>query len=59
MPLRTSFLRHKSVASAVCEGRRRKGLYAKAHAGIIKEFTGISNPYEAPETPGCGSTPPR
>ncbi len=34
---------------AVCEQRDRKGLYAKARAGIIKEFTGISDPYEAPE----------
>ena len=33
----------------VCEGRDRKGLYAKARAGIIKEFTGISDPYEEPE----------
>jgi sulfate adenylyltransferase len=33
----------------VCEQRDRKGLYAKARAGIIKEFTGISDPYEAPE----------
>jgi sulfate adenylyltransferase len=33
----------------VCERRDRKGLYAKARAGIIKEFTGISDPYEAPE----------
>jgi sulfate adenylyltransferase len=33
----------------VCEERDRKGLYAKARAGIIKEFTGISDPYEAPE----------
>lgn len=32
----------------VCEERDRKGLYAKARAGIIKEFTGISDPYEAP-----------
>ncbi len=32
----------------VCEQRDRKGLYAKARAGIIKEFTGISDPYEAP-----------
>ena len=31
-----------------CEGRDRKGLYAKARAGIIKEFTGISDPYEEP-----------
>jgi len=32
----------------ICEGRDRKGLYAKARAGIVKEFTGISDPYEAP-----------
>jgi sulfate adenylyltransferase len=32
----------------VCEQRDRKGLYAKARAGILKEFTGISDPYEAP-----------
>jgi sulfate adenylyltransferase len=35
----------------VCEARDRKGLYAKARAGIIKEFTGISDPYEEPEDP--------
>jgi adenylyl-sulfate kinase len=35
----------------VCEGRDRKGLYAKARAGTIKEFTGISAPYEAPLKP--------
>ena len=33
----------------VCEGRDVKGLYKKARAGQIKEFTGISSPYEAPE----------
>ena len=33
----------------VCEQRDTKGLYAKARAGIIKEFTGISDPYEVPE----------
>lgn len=32
----------------VCERRDRKGLYKKARAGEIKEFTGISDPYEAP-----------
>ena len=32
----------------VCEARDRKGLYAKARAGLIKEFTGISDPYEEP-----------
>jgi sulfate adenylyltransferase len=31
-----------------CEKRDRKGLYAKARAGIIKEFTGISDPYDEP-----------
>ncbi|MBI5641906.1 MAG: bifunctional sulfate adenylyltransferase/adenylylsulfate kinase [Deltaproteobacteria bacterium] len=40
-----------STPLEVCEERDRKGLYAKARAGIIKEFTGISDPYEAPETP--------
>jgi sulfate adenylyltransferase len=33
----------------VCEDRDRKGLYQKARAGIIKEFTGISDPYETPK----------
>ena len=32
----------------VCEARDRKGMYAKARAGIVKEFTGISDPYEEP-----------
>jgi sulfate adenylyltransferase len=32
----------------VCEQRDRKGMYAKARSGIIKEFTGISDPYEEP-----------
>jgi sulfate adenylyltransferase len=36
---------------AVCEQRDRKGLYAKARAGLIREFTGISDPYEAPQNP--------
>lgn len=35
----------------VCEERDPKGLYAKARAGEIKEFTGISAPYEAPDNP--------
>jgi adenylylsulfate kinase len=35
----------------VCEGRDPKGLYKKARAGIIKDFTGISAPFEAPENP--------
>jgi sulfate adenylyltransferase len=33
----------------VCEQRDRKGLYAKARAGLIKGFTGIDDPYEEPE----------
>mmetsp|Transcript_3812 Transcript_3812/g.4669 ORF Transcript_3812/g.4669 Transcript_3812/m.4669 type:complete len:232 (-) Transcript_3812:182-877(-) len=36
---------------AVCEGRDTKGLYAKARAGIIPNFTGISSKYEHPENP--------
>ena len=39
-----------STPLEVCEQRDRKGLYAKARAGIIKEFTGISDPYEEPVT---------
>ncbi|TGJ87680.1 hypothetical protein E0Z10_g1119 [Xylaria hypoxylon] len=35
----------------VAEQRDPKGLYKKARAGVIKEFTGISSPYEAPENP--------
>ena len=38
-----------STALEVCEKRDRKGLYAKARAGIVKEFTGISDPYEVPD----------
>lgn len=34
-----------------CERRDVKGLYAKARRGEIKEFTGISSPFEAPEHP--------
>ena len=40
---------HVATSVEVCEQRDRKGLYAKARAGIIKEFTGISDPYEEPE----------
>jgi len=35
----------------VCEQRDVKGLYAKARSGAIPQFTGISSPYEAPESP--------
>jgi sulfate adenylyltransferase len=40
---------HVATPLAVCEQRDRKGLYAKARAGVIPEFTGISDPYEVPE----------
>lgn len=42
---------HCAADLEVCEQRDTKGLYAKARAGEIKEFTGISSPYEAPESP--------
>lgn len=42
---------HVATPLEVCEQRDRKGLYAKARAGLIKEFTGISDPYEAPQNP--------
>ena len=35
----------------VCEQRDVKGIYKKAREGLIKEFTGISSPYEAPDSP--------
>ena len=41
-------LAHVATPLEVCEERDRKGLYAKARAGVIKEFTGISDPYEEP-----------
>jgi adenylylsulfate kinase len=40
-----------SATVETCESRDVKGLYAKARAGEIPDFTGISAPYEAPETP--------
>ena len=40
---------HVATSLEVCEQRDRKGLYAMARAGTIKEFTGISDPYEVPE----------
>jgi sulfate adenylyltransferase len=39
---------HIATPIETCEERDRKGLYAKARAGILKEFTGISDPYEVP-----------
>jgi len=37
---------HLATGLEICEQRDRKGLYAKARAGIIKGFTGIDDPYE-------------
>jgi sulfate adenylyltransferase len=45
------FLVHVATPLEECERRDRKGLYAKARAGEIPEFTGISSPYEEPEDP--------
>ncbi len=42
---------HISTPLSVCEGRDRKGLYARARAGLIPDFTGVSDPYEAPLHP--------
>jgi adenylylsulfate kinase len=42
---------HVSTALPVCEGRDPKGLYTKARAGLIPNFTGVSAPYEEPEDP--------
>ncbi len=40
---------HVSTSLAICESRDPKGLYKKARAGEIKQFTGIDDPYEKPE----------
>ena len=42
---------HVATSIEECERRDRKGLYKLARAGKIKEFTGISDPYDAPENP--------
>jgi sulfate adenylyltransferase len=39
---------HVATPVEVCEARDRKGLYARARAGLISQFTGISDPYEEP-----------
>lgn len=53
---------HVATSLEACEARDTKGLYAKARSGEIKEFTGISDPYEEPLDPEItiqteGSTP--
>ncbi len=42
---------HVATPLEVCESRDRKGLYARARAGLIKNFTGVSDPYESPVNP--------
>lgn len=42
---------HVSTPIEVCEKRDRKGMYAKARAGLIKGYTGVDDPYEIPESP--------
>src|SRR5439155_17006159 len=39
---------HVATPLEVCEARDRKGLYARARAGLLPEFTGVSDPYEEP-----------
>ena len=40
---------HVATPVEVCEARDRKGLYAKARAGLLTGFTGVDDPYETPE----------
>jgi sulfate adenylyltransferase len=40
---------HVATPLEICEQRDRKGIYAKARAGLIKGFTGVDDPYEVPE----------
>lgn len=40
---------HLTTPLEVCESRDSKGLYAKARAGLVQQFTGISDPYEVPD----------
>src|SRR5207247_10242350 len=48
-PLGGFVLVHIATPLEVCEQRDRKGLYAKARSGILKEFTGLSDHYEEPK----------
>jgi sulfate adenylyltransferase len=48
-PCGAFILIHLSTSLEVCEARDRKGLYAKARAGLVQQFTGISDPYEIPQ----------
>lgn len=42
---------HVATPITECEKRDRKGMYAKARAGLLKGFTGVDDPYETPESP--------
>ena len=42
---------HVATPVETCEKRDRKGLYAKARAGLLSNFTGINDPYEVPTAP--------
>jgi sulfate adenylyltransferase len=42
---------HVATPLEICEQRDRKGMYAKAKAGLIKGFTGVDDPYEVPSAP--------
>ena len=42
---------HVATPISVCEKRDRKGMYAKAKAGLLKGFTGVDDPYEEPSNP--------
>jgi sulfate adenylyltransferase len=42
------FLVHVATPLETCEARDRKGLYARARAGLLPQFTGVSDPYEPP-----------
>lgn len=44
---------HVATEQQICEERDPKGMYQRAKAGQIAEFTGVTSPYEAPVTPGC------
>lgn len=48
-PFGAFVLVHVATPLGICEQRDRKGLYAKARAGLIQQFTGVSDPYEPPE----------
>ena len=48
-PLGGFVLVHMATPLEICEQRDPKGLYARARAGLLEEFTGISDPYEPPD----------